>query len=140
MAVKCACRLRIMFSSHRKAAVSSSRMTMAHTMCFRLCSSAASRSISRLRIRKREIECSHENDVSERRYFSLRHPSAAADPPAKKSPRNATRFPRMPAPQAILTGNGDQRRALVVVFLRGAADGLSLVAPVEDDAYFAARP
>jgi len=43
------------------------------------------------------------------------------------------------APQAILTGNGDQRRALIVVFLRGAADGLSLVAPVEDDAYFAAR-
>jgi uncharacterized protein (DUF1501 family) len=46
----------------------------------------------------------------------------------------------MPAPQAILTGNGDQRRALIVIFLRGAADGLSLVAPVEDDAYFAARP
>ena len=42
--------------------------------------------------------------------------------------------------QAYLTGNSDQRRALVVVFLRGAADGLSLVAPVEDDAYFAARP
>ncbi len=34
----------------------------------------------------------------------------------------------------------DDRRALVVVFLRGGADGLSLVAPVGDDAYHRARP
>ncbi|WP_223638315.1 DUF1501 domain-containing protein [Corallococcus sp. EGB] len=32
------------------------------------------------------------------------------------------------------------RRALVTVFLRGGADGLSLVPPVEDDAYQRARP
>jgi len=42
--------------------------------------------------------------------------------------------------QTILTGNGDQRQALVVVFLRGAADGLNLVAPLQDDGYYRARP
>lgn len=41
--------------------------------------------------------------------------------------------------QALITGQGDQRRTLVVVFLRGAADGLSLVAPVQEPAYYAAR-
>lgn len=46
----------------------------------------------------------------------------------------------MNSPQAFVTGNGDQRRTLVVVFLRGGADGLSLVAPVEDDDYYRARP
>lgn len=45
----------------------------------------------------------------------------------------------MPA-QALITGNGDQRRTLVVVFLRGAADGLALVPPVTDDHYYRARP
>src|SRR5712671_3839391 len=42
--------------------------------------------------------------------------------------------------QAYLSGNGDNAHALVVVFLRGAADGLSLVAPLADDAYYRARP
>lgn len=42
--------------------------------------------------------------------------------------------------QALITGNGDQRQTLVVVFLRGAADGLALVPPLEDDHYYRARP
>ena len=42
--------------------------------------------------------------------------------------------------QAYLSGNGDEQRALIVVFLRGGADGLSLVAPLEDDDYQKARP
>ena len=37
--------------------------------------------------------------------------------------------------QTLLTGNRDERRTLVVVFLRGGADGLTLVAPLEDDNY-----
>jgi len=39
-----------------------------------------------------------------------------------------------------ITGDGDQRRALVVIFLRGAADGLTLVPPAADDDYQRARP
>lgn len=42
--------------------------------------------------------------------------------------------------QSSLTGNGDQRETLVVVFLRGGADGLNLVAPLEDAGYYRARP
>lgn len=42
--------------------------------------------------------------------------------------------------QSFLTGNGDHRQTLVVVFLRGGADGLNLVAPLEDDGYHRARP
>ena len=42
--------------------------------------------------------------------------------------------------QALITGNADAPRTLIAVFLRGGADGLSLVAPLEDDAYFKARP
>jgi len=42
--------------------------------------------------------------------------------------------------QSFVNGNGDQERALVAVFLRGAADGLSLVAPLGDDGYYKARP
>ena len=42
--------------------------------------------------------------------------------------------------QKVLTGNGDERRALVVVFLRGGADGLNLVAPLADDGYYRSRP
>jgi uncharacterized protein (DUF1501 family) len=42
--------------------------------------------------------------------------------------------------QNFLTGNGDQRQTLVVVFLRGGADGLNLVAPLEDDGYYRSRP
>ena len=43
-------------------------------------------------------------------------------------------------PQLGLTGNGDERRTLVVVFLRGGADGLNLVAPLGDDGYYRSRP
>lgn len=43
-------------------------------------------------------------------------------------------------PQLGLTGHGDQHQTLVVVFLRGGADGLNLVAPLEDDGYYRARP
>ena len=42
--------------------------------------------------------------------------------------------------QSFLTGNGDERQTLVVIFLRGGADGLNLVAPLEDDGYHRARP
>jgi uncharacterized protein (DUF1501 family) len=42
-------------------------------------------------------------------------------------------------PQAIISGNRDERRTLIVVFQRGAADGLSLVPPIEDDHYYRAR-
>ena len=44
------------------------------------------------------------------------------------------------ATQAVINGNGDQRRTLIVVFLRGAADGLALVPPLEDEHYYRARP
>ncbi len=37
-------------------------------------------------------------------------------------------------------GPGDDPRALVAIFLRGAADGLALVPPVGDDDYHRARP
>ena len=40
----------------------------------------------------------------------------------------------------IKFGNRDTGHTLVVVFLRGGADGLTLVPPVEDDAYYSARP
>ncbi len=36
--------------------------------------------------------------------------------------------------------NRDQRHTLVVVFLRGGADGLNMIVPVEDDSYYGARP
>lgn len=42
--------------------------------------------------------------------------------------------------QSLLNGNADQNQTLVVVFLRGGADGLNLVAPLEDDGYYRARP
>ena len=42
--------------------------------------------------------------------------------------------------QSFVTGNGDDQRTLVVVFLRGGADGLNLVAPLQDDGYYHARP
>lgn len=46
----------------------------------------------------------------------------------------------MSTPQAIITGNRDERRTLIVIFQRGAADGLALVPPIEDDHYYRARP
>jgi uncharacterized protein (DUF1501 family) len=39
-----------------------------------------------------------------------------------------------------ISGNRDDQRTLVVVFLRGAADGLTLVPPIEDDNYHKFRP
>jgi uncharacterized protein (DUF1501 family) len=42
--------------------------------------------------------------------------------------------------QGFVTGNGDDRQTLVVIFLRGGADGLSLVPPLADDDYHRARP
>lgn len=44
------------------------------------------------------------------------------------------------ATEALITGNGDQRRTLIVIFLRGAADGLALVPPIQDEHYHRARP
>lgn len=41
---------------------------------------------------------------------------------------------------AILSGNGDDPSTLVVVFLRGGADGLNMIAPFGDDGYRKARP
>ncbi len=40
---------------------------------------------------------------------------------------------------AYLNGNPEHPHALVVVFLRGGADGLNMVVPVEDDAYYRAN-
>lgn len=42
-------------------------------------------------------------------------------------------------PLAVVNGDGDRRHSLVVVFLRGAADGLHMVPPVADDNYFRSR-
>ena len=44
------------------------------------------------------------------------------------------------SPLANLSTNPDDQRTLVIIFLRGAADGLTLVAPVEDDNYHKFRP
>jgi uncharacterized protein (DUF1501 family) len=41
---------------------------------------------------------------------------------------------------ANITNNRDDKRTLVVVFLRGGADGLTLVVPTEDENYHRARP
>jgi uncharacterized protein (DUF1501 family) len=46
----------------------------------------------------------------------------------------------MPDPIAAVSGNGDEKQTLLVIFLRGAADGLTLVPPVEDDNYYPSRP
>ena len=42
--------------------------------------------------------------------------------------------------QSLVTGNGDERRSLVVIFLRGGADGINMIAPLQDDGYYQARP
>jgi uncharacterized protein (DUF1501 family) len=42
--------------------------------------------------------------------------------------------------QSFVTGHGDQRQTLIVVFLRGGADGLNMVAPLGDAGYYKARP
>ncbi|MBA3710342.1 MAG: hypothetical protein H0W83_16150, partial [Planctomycetes bacterium] len=41
---------------------------------------------------------------------------------------------------AAMSASADDPRAVIVVFLRGGADGLSLVPPVGDDGYHRARP
>ena len=46
----------------------------------------------------------------------------------------------MKTTELFATGDGDARRTLVVIFLRGGADGLNMVAPLEDDGYYRARP
>lgn len=46
----------------------------------------------------------------------------------------------MSGAQTFITGNRDERRTLVVIFLRGGADGLNMVAPLQDDGYYNARP
>lgn len=43
-------------------------------------------------------------------------------------------------PEIYVDGRTDDSGAVVVVFLRGGADGLTLVPPVEDDGYHRARP
>jgi uncharacterized protein (DUF1501 family) len=40
----------------------------------------------------------------------------------------------------FVDGIGDDQNTVVVIFLRGGADGLTLVPPVGDDAYYRARP
>lgn len=40
----------------------------------------------------------------------------------------------------VVSADGDRRRVMVVIFLRGGADGLTLVPPVEDDNYYRSRP
>ena len=42
--------------------------------------------------------------------------------------------------KSYVTGNGDDPRSLVVIFLRGGADGLNMVAPFGDDGYYRGRP
>lgn len=42
--------------------------------------------------------------------------------------------------QTYSNGNGDPGHTLVVIFLRGGADGLNMVAPLQDDGYYRARP
>jgi uncharacterized protein (DUF1501 family) len=44
------------------------------------------------------------------------------------------------SPAALATGKGGRRKVLVVVFQRGAVDGLSMVPPVADRSYYALRP
>ena len=44
------------------------------------------------------------------------------------------------SPTANISTTRDDQRTLIVVFLRGAADGLTLVAPVADDNYHKFRP
>jgi uncharacterized protein (DUF1501 family) len=46
----------------------------------------------------------------------------------------------MPNRTAAVSGNGDQTQTLIVIFLRGAADGLTLVPPIADDNYYRSRP
>jgi hypothetical protein len=56
------------------------------------------------------------------------------------SRRRHSNVAKMNATEAVITGNGDLKETLIVVFLRGGADGLALVAPLEDDNYYKARP
>ena len=49
-------------------------------------------------------------------------------------------FLRRTALAAPLDGGGGDRPVLVVIFQRGAADGMSMVVPFGDPGYYAARP
>ncbi len=40
----------------------------------------------------------------------------------------------------IISGNGDWKKSLIVVFLRGGADGLNMVSPVGEDLFHTHRP
>jgi uncharacterized protein (DUF1501 family) len=46
----------------------------------------------------------------------------------------------MPGPRPGVTGDSPTRKKLVVVMLRGAVDGLNVVAPVGDENYLRLRP
>jgi uncharacterized protein (DUF1501 family) len=46
----------------------------------------------------------------------------------------------MGTPFAAIDGDGDLDRTLITIFLRGAADGLTLVPPIGDDNYYRSRP
>jgi uncharacterized protein (DUF1501 family) len=46
----------------------------------------------------------------------------------------------MSAALAAVSGTGDATQTLIAIFLRGAADGLTLVPPIEDDNYHRSRP
>ncbi len=46
----------------------------------------------------------------------------------------------MAAIEHFIHGDSDRKQTLVVVFLRGGADGLNMVAPLDDDGYYRARP
>ena len=40
----------------------------------------------------------------------------------------------------VISGNGDWKKSLIVVFLRGGADGLNMVSPVGEDRFHKLRP
>jgi uncharacterized protein (DUF1501 family) len=64
-----------------------------------------------------------------------------ADDRGRGRPRHAGCRPILTmTPLANLSAHRDDPRTLVVVFLRGAADGLTLVAPISDDNYHNFRP
>ena len=59
---------------------------------------------------------------------------------APSQPRFSVELIAMKQTKAYLHGNGDLQKTLVVVFLRGGADGLALVPAVGDEGYHRQRP